>query len=172
MFRIGSIGLLSLGLALAAPAVAAPLTDPEIAHAAYTADTLDIAYAQIALAKSQNPSVREFAQLMIKDHTAANDAALALVKKLGVTPQDNAFSQALAKNGDAKQAELKKLSGAAFDKAYAQNELAYHQIVVKTVAEDWAPSIQTPEFKTFMLNANEIFKAHLAHARHMVDGLK
>jgi putative membrane protein len=155
------------------PAQAAdPLTDPQVAHAAYTADELDIAYAKIALEKTKNAEVRKFAELMVKDHTAANEAALALVKKLGVTPQDNPFSQTLVKNGKAKKAELRGLSGAAFDKAYAQNELGYHDAVVKTVGEQWIPTIQNAEFKKFMTDANEIFKAHLAHAKHVVDTLK
>jgi putative membrane protein len=154
------------------PATAQSLTDPQIAHAAYTADVLDIAYGQIALEKSNNAEVRKFAELMIKDHTAANEAALALVKKLGVTPEDNAFSQTLAKNGEAKKAELRGLSGAAFDKAYAQNEYAYHDVVVKTVAEKWIPTIQNAEFKKFMTDANEIFKVHLQHAKQMAENVK
>lgn len=162
----------AVALATNGPTQAAGLSDVEIAHAAYTADDLDIAYAKIALEKSQTPAIREFAQLMIKDHTAANEAALALVKKLGVTPKDNAFSQTLVKNGEAKKAELRGLSGKAFDRAYAQNEFAYHDVVVKTVADEWIPTIQNAEFKKFMTDANEIFKVHLDHAKHMVDGLK
>ena len=162
----------ALMLSISAAQAADPLTDPQIAHAAYTADELDIAYAKIALEKSKNPEVRQFAELMIKDHSAANEAALALVKKLGVTPQDNPFSQALVRNGEAKKAELRGLSGAAFDRAYAANEYGYHDVVVKTVAEQWIPTIQNAEFKKFMTDANEIFKVHLAHAKHMTDSLK
>ena len=167
------LAVAAMALAARGPAHAAySLSDVEIAHAAYTADELDIAYAQIALERSQTPAIREFARLMIKDHTAANDAALALLKRLGVAPKDNPFSQTLARNGEAKKTELRGLSGAAFDRAYAQNELGYHQVVVKTVAEQWIPSIQNAEFKKFMTDANEIFKVHLEHARHMVQGLK
>jgi len=148
------------------------VNDAQIAHIAYTAGQIDIAAGKQALAKSQDPMVRMFAEEMVRDHTAVNDQALALVKKLGVTPQDNPFSQTLVKNGEAKKAELRGLSGPAFDRAYAQNELAYHQAVVKTVAEQWIPSIQNPDFKRFMTDANEIFKVHLNHAQHVVDGLK
>lgn len=170
---VPALAIAAAALTSNAPSRAADsLSDVEIAHAAYTADDLDIAYAKIALEKSQTPAIRDFAQLMIKDHTAANESALALVKKLGVTPKDNPFSQTLVKNGDAKKSELRGLSGAAFDRAYAQNELAYHQIVVKTVADQWVPSIQNAEFKKFMTDANEIFKVHLNHAQHVVDGLK
>ena len=70
-------------------------TDPQIAHIAYTAGNIDIAAAKQALAKSHNAQVRSFAEVMLRDHEAVNDKALALVKKLGVTPQDNPTSEAL-----------------------------------------------------------------------------
>ena len=104
-------------------------TDPQIAHIAYTAGLLDIEAGKQALAKSKNKDVREFAQQMVKDHTAVNDQALALVKKLNVTPEDNPTSKALTEQANAKRAELAKLSGAAFDKAYMANEIAFHKTV-------------------------------------------
>src|SRR5215471_19236504 len=83
-------------LAFASPALAADApTDPQIAHIAYTAGNLDIAAGKQALAKTHNKAVHDFAQEMVRDHTAVNDKALALVKKLKVTPQDNPTSQSL-----------------------------------------------------------------------------
>ncbi len=73
--------------------------DAQIAHIAYTAGQIDIEAAQQALNKSQNKDVREFATEMERDHKAVNDKALALVKKLNVTPQDNDTSKALSKTG-------------------------------------------------------------------------
>ena len=66
---------------------------------------------------------------MVRDHTAVNDQALALVKKLNVTPEDNDTSKALVKQADAERADARELDGAAFDKAYADNEVAYHKTV-------------------------------------------
>src|SRR5947209_4690002 len=103
--------------------------DAQIAHIAYTAGQIDIKAAELALQKSKNKEVRDFADDMVRDHKAVNDQALALVKKLKVTPQDNDTSKALVKQADAEEAKLKKLSGAAFDKAYANNEVAYHKTV-------------------------------------------
>ena len=167
---------IAAALATAAPAAlaqpAAAPNDAQIAHIAYTAGELDIAAAKQALDKSKSKDVRDFASQMVSDHTAVNQQALALVKKLNVTPEANPTSAALTKAAEAKRRELAGLSGAAFDKAYAQNELGYHQVVVKTVAEQWIPTIQNAEFKKFMTDANEIFKVHQAHAQHMVDGLK
>ena len=148
------------------------LGDLEIAHAAYTADVIDIDYAKIALAKTKNPAVKAFAELMIRDHSAVNEGAGALLKKLNVQPMDNAFSQALVKGAEAKKAEFATLDGADFDKAYAANELAYHQVVNKTVGEVWLPTIKTPELKDFVAQALVTFKVHEDHAAKMVESLK
>ena len=148
------------------------LNDLDVAHAAYTADVIDIDYAKIALAKTSNPEVKTFAELMIRDHTAVNEGAGALLKKLGVEAKDNAFSQALLKGAAEKKAELNALSGPAFDKAYAANELAYHQTVNKIVGDTWIPTVSNPELKAFLGQALVTFKAHEAHAVHMVAELK
>src|SRR5437763_14396572 len=92
-------------LALATPAVAATApTDPQIAHIAYTAGNLDIAAAKQALARSHNKTVRGFAQEMIRDHQAVNVKALALGKKLHVTPQAKTTSTGTTKQHDATRA--------------------------------------------------------------------
>lgn len=160
--------LSSLGFAHAQ----AGLNDLEVAHAAYTADVIDIDYAKIALAKSKNPEVRTFAELMIRDHTAVNEGAGALLAKLKVQPKDNAFSKALIEGATAKKAELNALDGVAFDRAYAANELGYHKTVNKIVGEIWIPNIQNAEVKAFLSQALVTFKAHETHASHMVDKLK
>jgi RNA polymerase sigma-70 factor (ECF subfamily) len=95
-------------------------TDPQIAHIVYTANLLDIEAAKQALQKSKNEGVRAFAQQMVGDHTTVNNQALALVKKLNVTPEDNPTSQSLKKQADATRNKLASLNGAAFDKAYRQ----------------------------------------------------
>jgi len=113
----------------AAMAQAAKPTDPQIAHIAYTAGVIDVDAAKQALQKSKNKDVRAFAEDMVRDHEAVNKEALDLVKKLKVKPEDNDTSKALSKAAAAKKAELAKLTGAAFDKAYVDNEVAFHKTV-------------------------------------------
>ena len=134
---------LASALGIAGAAAAGP-TDPQIAHIAYTAGLIDIEAGKQALDKSQNNDVRAFAQQMIGDHTAVNDQALALVKKLNVTPEDNATSKSLAEAADAERKKLADLSGAAFDKAYVDNEVAYHKALDDAVSKTLICS-QTPE---------------------------
>jgi putative membrane protein len=157
---------LASALGIAGAAAAGP-TDPQIAHIAYTAGLIDIEAGKQALDKSQNNDVRAFAQQMIGDHTAVNDQALALVKKLNVTPEDNATSKSLAEAADAERKKLADLSGAAFDKAYVDNEVAYHKAVDDAVSKTLIPSAQNAELKTLLQNGLKLFEAHLAHAEQL-----
>jgi len=147
-------------------------TDPQIAHIAYTAGQIDIEAAQQALNKSQNKDVREFATDMERDHKAVNDKALALVKKLNVTPQDNDTSKALSKQAADKRAELAKLNGAAFDKAYIDNEVAYHKTVNSALQTTLIPSATNPELKDLLTTGLKIFEGHQQHAEHVAAELK
>ncbi len=147
------------------------LDDASIAHIAYTADEIDIRYAHLALALSGNAKVREFAELMIRDHSSVNREALALAEKLKLAPKDNDTSQQLVKQSEGIVAELRALSGAAFDKRYAENELSYHQFVNKAVETQFVPSVKNAEFKNFLSQALKVFKAHETHAGEMVRAL-
>ncbi|NKB45879.1 MAG: DUF4142 domain-containing protein [Alphaproteobacteria bacterium] len=148
------------------------LNDLEIAHAAYTADLIDIRYAHIALAISDTPEIREFAELMIRDHTAVNEGAFELLAELNAAPQDNAFSQALLAGAKEKNAELLSLRGAAFDRAYAANEHGYHQAVNEIVGNIWLNDVQTPELKDFLAQALVTFQIHEGHAAQMVKATR
>jgi putative membrane protein len=149
-----------------------PLTDPQIAHIAYTAGQIDIEAANQALQKSKDKNVRAFAEEMARDHAAVNNQALALVKKLNVKPEDNATSQSLVQGADKKRGELAKLSGSAFDKAYAENEVAYHKTVNGALASSLIPSAKNTELKGLLETGLKLFTEHEKHAEHLVGELK
>jgi putative membrane protein len=162
--------IITLATAPAAFAQSAP-TDPQIAHIAYTAGQIDIAAAEQALRKSTTPIVVEFATQMANDHQSVNDEAIALVQRLGVTPEDNATSQALAAAATAKAAELEALSGAAFDAAYLANEIAFHQTVNGALADLLIPSAQNAELKVLLETGLALFTEHQTHAEHLATQL-
>ena len=147
-------------------------TDPQIAHIAYTAGEIDIAAAKQALSKASNKDVRAFAQDMVRDHEAVNKQALDLVKKLNVTPEDNDTSKTLSKNAADKLAELGKLNGAAFDKAYVANEVGYHKAVNSALETTLIPSANNAELKSLLQTGLKIFQGHQQHAEHVAAELK
>jgi putative membrane protein len=170
MFKaIGFAAALSL---TAGVACAQAPNDAQIAHIAYTAGNVDIAAGKQALSISHDKAVRDFAEEMVRDHTAVNDQALALVKKLGVTPQDNPTSQGLAKGGADKLKELGALKGAAFDKAYVANEVAYHKTVNGALAATLIPNAKNAELKSLLQTGLKLFQSHQQHAEHLAMSVK
>jgi putative membrane protein len=167
----GVLAALLLAHGIAAAQSAKP-TDPQIAHIAYTAGQLDIQAAKLALKKSKNKQVRAFAQDMVRDHTAVNKQALALVNKLKVKPEDNDTSKSLAKGAADKRAELSKLSGAAFDKAYADHEATYHKTVNGALQDTLIPSAGNAELKDLLSTGLKIFQGHQQHAEQLAGSLK
>jgi putative membrane protein len=149
----------------------ADLNDLEIAHVAYTADSIDIRYAHLALAISKNAEVRQFASNMINDHSHVNEEALALLDKLNAQPADNFLSRQLNKQDDRMVAEMSQLTGAAFDQRYAANELAYHQAVNELVAGTFIPNIDNAEVKALFEDAIALFEVHEEAAAALVEDL-
>jgi putative membrane protein len=170
-FKLALFGAAALVLAVPAVAADAP-TDPQIAHIAYTAGNIDITAAKQALAKTHNKAVRSFAQQMVRDHKAVNDKALALVKKLHVTPQDNPTSQSLSKGAKDELAKLSKLRGPAYDRAYIDNEVAYHKTVNGALETTLIPNAKNGQLKSLLETGLTLFKEHQAHAEQVAKELK
>jgi len=169
---LAAIGLAVGTVATAASAQGAKPTDPQIAHIAYTAGQLDIAAAKQAIDKTKDKNVKAFAEDMVRDHEAVNKQALDLVNKLKVKPEDNDTSKTLTKNAAAKRAELAKLSGKAFDKAYIENEVAYHKAVDSALETTLIPSASNGELKNLLQTGLKIFQGHEQHAEHVAAELK
>lgn len=151
---------------------AAGPTDSQIAAIVVTANTVDVEAGKEAKAKSKNKEVRKFAQQMITDHTAVNKSAVDLVTKLKVTPEESDTSRSLKKGGDENIAKLKTLKGKAFDKAYVDHEVAYHQAVIDALDKTLIPSAQNAELKALLVKVRPAFVAHLEHAQHIQSTLK
>jgi putative membrane protein len=152
-------------------AFAAGPSDPQIAAIVVTANQVDIDAGKLAVSKSHSKDVKEFAQLMITDHSGVNKSATELVTKLHVTPESNPTSQSLQKGGDDNLAALKKLSGSAFDRAYVDHEVVYHQAVLDAVDSTLIPSAQNAELKALLVKVRPAFVAHLAHAKELQSTL-
>jgi putative membrane protein len=163
-------GFLGLAFAVSSAQAAAP-SDPQIAAIVVTANQVDIDAGKLALTKASSPDVKKFAQLMITDHSGVNKSATELVTKLHVTPEGNPTSQSLQKGGDDNVAALKKLSGSAFDRAYVDHEVVYHQAVLDAVDTTLIPNAQNAELKALLVKVRPAFVAHLDHAKHLQSEL-
>ena len=157
-------GLLSFPFSSAS---AQSVNDAQIASIVVTANQVDIDAANLAKSRSTNKDVKAFAELMITDHTGVNKFATDLATKLKVTPQDNPTSQSLKAGGDKNLAHLKPLKGAAFDRAYVDHEVAYHQQVIDALDKTLIPGATNDELKALLIKVRPAFVAHLEHAKHL-----
>jgi putative membrane protein len=147
------------------------IDDARIASIVVTANQVDIDAGNLAKATSRNAEVKKFAQTMVTDHTGVNKSATELVTKLKVTPQDNETSRSLKAGGEQNVTALKGLKGAAFDKAYVDHEVVYHQQVLDAVDKTLIPSAKNEELKALLVKVRPAFVAHLEHARHLQASL-
>jgi len=158
----------------AAPANAATapeLDDADIAAIVVAANTIDIRYGEIARERATNPRVKEFAETMIRDHTAVNESAVELVTRLGVKPRENDVSRSLEAQAAEMREMLQAKSGAEFDRAYIDNEVAYHRAVLQAIDETLIPNAKNAELKQMLVDVRPAVQAHLEHAQSIQRSL-
>ena len=156
---------------LHAQAPAPDLSDAEVAHVAVTANTIDVELGKLAQARSGTESVRQFAFAMVSDHAAVNQQAAALAARLGVTPKDNAVSQSLTAGAADAKKKIEGLTGVAFDRAYMDREVAYHQAVIDALDGLLIPTTENAELKKLLTDVRPAFAAHLEHAKRIKGSL-
>ena len=143
------------------------VNDAQIASIVVTANQVDIDAGKLATSRSANGEVKAFAQLMITDHASVNKSATDLVARLKVTPQDNPTSRSLKAGGEKNLAHLKTLKGGDFDKAYVDQEVAYHQQVIDALDKTLIPGATNEELKALLIKVRPAFVAHLEHAKRL-----
>jgi putative membrane protein len=140
-------------------------TDPQIVGIVIAANTIDINYGKLAMSKTKNKQIHDFAQQMVTDHSAVQKSVMDLGAKLHVTPADSPTADPLNKQANETMAKLKGLSGKAFDRAYIDNEVAYHTAVIDAVSKVLIPKAQNAEVKAALTGAAPLFTGHLEHAK-------
>jgi putative membrane protein len=169
---ITSVALATFGTAYAqTETAAAPPNDAQIAQIVLTADSVDVDYGNLAVKKTKNPEVKAFAETMIRDHSAVNAKATALANKLGMTPKASDTSKSLKSDGHKEMAKLKAMHGAEFDKAYIDNEVAYHESVIGALKTVLLPNAKNAELKSLLESGLPVFESHLEHAKTLQASL-
>ena len=147
------------------------VNDAQIASIVVTANQVDIDAGKLAESRSTTDEVKAFARLMVTDHTAVNKSATDLAGKLKVTPQDNPTSESLKSGGDKNLARLRTLTGTAFDKAYVDHEVTYHQQVIDALDKTLIPGAASAELKALLIKVRPAFVAHLEHAKRLQSSM-
>jgi putative membrane protein len=147
-------------------------SDPQIAQIVQAANKIDIDQAKLALRKSNNPQVKDFANQMISDHTNLEKSVADLARKLNVTPQDSDTSKQLQAQAADEAKKLRALKGSAFDKEYVSHEVAFHQAVIDAATKTLIPNAQNAELKSALQGAAPLLQGHLQHAQQLQQSLE
>jgi putative membrane protein len=158
------------GAASVAPAE--PVSDANIAAIVVAANTADISYAQLALARAADTAVKTFANTMINDHNSVNRQAVALATRLVLTPIDNTISLDLRDNAEAERDKLRELEGRDFDKEYITNEVAYHEKVLGAIDNVLIPNAKNADLRALLIAVRPAVAHHLEMARGIKGTMK
>jgi putative membrane protein len=169
--KMRTICIAAVLASVSAAAWAQAPTDAQIAAIVVTANQVDIDAGKLAETQGSNAAIKAFGKQMVTDHTGVNKQASDLVTKLGVKPEENATSKSLKAGGDANVKKLKGLTGAAFDKAYIENEVTYHQQVLDALDKTLIPNAQNAELKALLTKVSPAFVAHMEHAKKVQASL-
>ena len=160
--------LVLFGSVLFASGVSAQgINDAQIAAIVVTANQVDIDAGKLAASMGSSSEVKKFGKDMVKDHTGVNKSAVELVTKLKVTPEDNPTAMSLKKGGMENVDSLKTMKGKAFDKAYIDHEVAYHEQVLEAMDKVLIPGATNEELKALLVKVRPAFVGHLEHAKHL-----
>src|SRR5690242_19757381 len=154
-----------------AHATAPALDDATIVAIFDAANTADIETGDLAAKKGHSKQVRDLGRSFAAAHRAVRQQGRDLAKKLGVTPTPPANDNSAQQQAKV-MADLRAKSGADFDRAYLEHEVAFHQAVIDAVTHTLLPAIQNQELKTFVTNVAPAFQAHLAEAQKALEEQK
>lgn len=147
------------------------LTDGEIAQLVMNANHGEIEHGQIATTRAASPVVRDFASMLIQDHTAANQRTSEVVSRGNITPVENELSRQLAANASRTAETIGTWRGAEFDRIFMDTQVELHAWLLRTIDENLIPSARNPELRTLLESQRGSVAVHLARARQIRSNL-
>jgi putative membrane protein len=180
MFRLGYSLLIATALCSSGTSAMAQsrgkLTDPQINYLASEASLFDFGAADSAMKKTRNKDVQRLASEMAEDHDKFIEQLDDWLKKQKVESLKESDKEEALNESDFSRslfvAELSKLRGATFDKAYVQNEVAYHKTIIEMFEKELIPNAQNGDLKSLLQTALKLFQAHQIRAERLVSELK
>jgi len=137
------------------------MADEEFAKKAAQGGMAEVKLGQLAEEKASNDTVKKFAKRMVEDHGKANDELKEAAMKESITlPTD------MDSKDEATYERLSKLSGEAFDKAYARDMVKDHQQDIAEFRKE-ANSGRKDSIKSFAAQTLPTLQDHLKEARQM-----
>lgn len=147
---------------MAMPADMTPEDRVTYARLAASSDAFEIQSSQMALARAQNPAVRQYAQMLITHHTQTSQQLAAAAQASGMAPPAPMQLPITARM----LGELQRASGANFDRVYLMQQIPAHEMAL-ALHSNYAQRGDTPALRSVAAAAVPLVQQHLNEARRM-----
>jgi putative membrane protein len=147
------------------------LSESEIASIVTTIHQGEIDQGNAGLSRANSTAVRDFAQMLVTDHTNGRNSAQSVFSRLNITPMSNETSRMLQSGSQQTISALNTYAGSAFDRTFVQAQVDGHQWVLNTLDNILIPSAVSPDVRTLLQNQRASVSRHLDHARSLLNTL-
>ncbi|WP_231427561.1 DUF4142 domain-containing protein [Pedobacter sp. Leaf250] len=152
--------------AAATGGIAVDNDDAKFATEAAVGGMAEVELGKLALQKSSNAQVKEFATMMVNDHGMANTELMEIAAAKNIT-----LPSTVDEDHKSKMDDLSKKSGADFDKAYVDAMIDGHKSTLKLM-EDESKTGMDAELKAFATKTAPVVQTHLTMINKIKDGMK
>jgi putative membrane protein len=146
--------------------IAVDAMDSKFATDAANAGLAEVAMGKLASEKATNPQVKEFGNMMVMDHTKANEELMAIAKTKNIT-----LPVAPDEEHQKKAADIGAKTGKDFDKAYVDAMVDGHKKVA-SMLEDASKNCKDADLMAFATKTLPTVKAHLAKIEAIQSSMK
>ena len=155
------------GLAHAAKAADEKMTDARLVALLHHVNQDEIAAGKLAQQKGQSVDIKAYGKQLVTDHSSSDQEVMAAAKKAGISPSDSALTASdkeMMRVDKNKMEQIKRMSGAEFDRTFAQVLVQDHQHMI-SLLRDHEGDLQSPELKTLVDNTIPVLEKHKDLAR-------
>ena len=152
------------------PAPRAVLSDANVTSILTTANNAEIGEAQLALTRSTDRAVREFAQRMINDHSDANQRLMQVAARTGMQPDET--TDQIQNSAQRARQSLQVRTGADFDQAYITNQINMHRWLLQTIDQALLPAARDGRLEDLIESLRPTIVDHLQHAQRIQQQLE
>jgi|SRR5579859_5410574 len=150
----------------------APLDDAQILEVIRVADAGELEQASLAKQKSTDRRVQQFAAMMTKDHSDADNKGRAVAHKQGLTLATSPLSSSLEVDGRAATSSLTGRTGIDFDRQYVESQIVEHQSALDLVDQTLLPAAKSADVIDYLRAVRTKVATHLHHAQDLKKALE
>jgi putative membrane protein len=166
------MGVVILAAACASFSDRAKLTDREIAMVVRVSNLGEVREGQLGRDKATDAAVRDFAQMMVTEHTAASNKAESDLARVDIPSADSSLSRQIdASSGNATDMLRALPAGRAFDRAYMDRQVDAHRYILGVIDQTLVPNAHAKALRGVLADMRKLVEQHLTRAQQIQSNL-